>query len=65
MGSLLFAVQNSGVPAHNIRTLLYQQFRIGILCMMQDMPKIAAVHHSSVIQHHDAVCHAGNGIQVM
>ena len=33
--------------------------------MMQDMLEIAAVHHSSVIQHHDTVCHARNGIQVM
>ena len=54
-----------GIPAHNIRTLLYQQFRIGVLCMMQDMLEIAAVYHRSVIQHHDTVCHAGNGIQVM
>ena len=65
MGSLLFAVQNSGVPTHNIRALLHQQFRIGVLCMMQDMLEIAAVHHCSVIQHHDTVCHARNGIQVM
>lgn len=65
MGSLLFAIQNSGVPAHNIRALLHQQFRIGVLCMMQDMLEIAAVHHCSVIQHHDTVCHARNGIQVM
>ena len=33
--------------------------------LMQDMPEIAAVYHRSVIQHHDTVCHAGNGIQVM
>ena len=33
--------------------------------MMQDMPEIAAVYHRSVIQHHDTVCHAGNGVQIM
>ena len=33
--------------------------------MMQNMLEIAAVHHSSVIQHHDTVCHARNGVQVM
>lgn len=64
-GQSPFAIQNSGVPAHNIRALLHQQFRIGVLCMMQDMLEIAAVHHCSVIQHHDTVCHARNGIQVM
>ena len=33
--------------------------------MMQDMQEIAAVHHCSVIQHHDTVCHAGTGVQIM
>lgn len=33
--------------------------------MMQDMLEIAAVHHCSVIQHHDTVCHARNGVQIM